>query len=442
MADPNPIHHISPFHTVKPLTSVLVKPAGADCNLACEYCFYLKKSALYPETPRHRMSEAVLEELVRQVMQDGAEALSFGWQGGEPTLLGLDFFRQAVEFQKRYGRSGQSVGNGLQTNGLLLDESWAGLFTEHNFLIGLSLDGPPEIHDTYRRSRGGEPTGEKVVQTARMLLRNQVEVNALCVVNDLSVRHPDEIYDFFKSLGLRYMQFIPCVETDSQNPASPTPYSVPAGAYGEMLCRLFDRWLKDFKNGVPTTSIRWFDSLFYTYVGMIAPECTLMPECGCYVVVEHNGDVYACDFFVEPEWKLGNLMEGSLLEMLNSPREREFGAMKGRLPEGCPECPWLRHCWGGCTKDRLHNPLAQGVNPLCEAFKIFFDHANPRLEQLAAQWIRKEREHQVQEQRRAVMQRTQSTGMQRPGSSNRPASSRNAACPCGSGRKFKHCCGK
>ena len=420
------------FPTFKPLTSVLVKPTGADCNLRCKYCFYLEKSQLYPDSSKHRMNAQVLEEMIRQVVQSGMNEVNFGWQGGEPTLMGLDFFKQAVEFQKKHGNPGQSVGNSLQTNGTLLDNEWAEFLREYNWLIGLSIDGPQFIHDHYRHSIGGEPTWARVTANIRMLLANKVETNALCLVNDLSARHPGEVYDFLKSIGLKWMQFIPCVETDPANPQVMAPYAVTPEAFGEFQCAIFDKWIKDFENGVPTVYVRWFESLFHTYVGFPPPECTLLDECGCYVVVEHNGDVYCCDFFVEPECKLGNVLEGDLLEMLNSPRQKAFGMAKATLPPVCQACPWLEHCRGGCLKERLHVPCADGVNYLCRAYKIFFEHADARFQAIAKKWMDKNQ--------------PPSPAYEQPRPERQPsrvsAPSRNAPCPCGSGKKFKQCCGK
>ncbi|MFP4581650.1 MAG: anaerobic sulfatase maturase [Candidatus Sumerlaeia bacterium] len=375
---------------IKPLNSVLVKPAGADCNLGCGYCFYLKKTELYPDKKQRRMSLEVLEELIRQSMENSGSQISFGWQGGEPTLMGVDFYRKVVEFQQKYGRSGQSVGNGIQTNGILINHEWADLFLEFNFLVGLSLDGPRHIHDKYRVNRGGLPTWEKVTKNAKLMISRGVPVNALTVINDYSWQYPEEIYDFHRSLGLTYMQFIPCVETDPDDPTHEAPFSVKPEQYGEFLCRVFDRWCKDIKNGRARTSVRFFDSLLHTYLGMPAPECTLLPECGVYVIVEHNGDVYSCDFFVEPDWKLGNIMENDILEMLNSPRQREFGMMKRDLPPECTTCKFLRNCFGGCTKDRLRNPMTHKSNHFCKAYLRFFEHADERLRQLADQIARQQ----------------------------------------------------
>ena len=412
----------------KQLYSILIKPAGPDCNMACTYCFYLEKESMFRETDVHRMKEEVLEEMIRQVMSQAGEHVSFGWQGGEPTLMGLPFFKKVVEFQKRYG-SGQTVGNGLQTNGLLLDEKWANFLKENRFLVGLSLDGPKHIHDHYRKTKGGGGTWERVMKSAKLLLNEGAAVNAVSLVSDYSVRFPEEIYNFHKNCGLTFMQFIPCVETDPKDPAKIAPFSVSHIEYGKFLCTLFDLWKADFDEEKPTTSVRFFESVFSTYVGLESPECTLLEECGIYVVVEHNGDVYACDFFVEPDWKLGSIKDGKLIDMLNSDKQMEFGRMKAELPALCESCKWLIHCRGGCTKDRIRDPRDKKLNHFCESYKMFFEHADTSLRKLAESW-KEEQAHLVR--RDSVLAAIQQEGVK---------VGRNDQCPCGSKKKFKICCG-
>ena len=373
--------------TYKPLTSVLIKPAGPDCNLNCSYCFYLAKAALFPDEKTHRMREEILKETVKQVMRQGESNVSFGWQGGEPTLMGRGFFQRAVQYQVRFGRQGQVVGNGLQTNGILIEEGWAAFLRDANFLVGLSIDGPQHVHDHYRHSKGQQPTWERVVRARDMLLNAGVQVNALTVVTAYSVQFAREIYDFHKKNDLIHMQFIPCIEPDPINPAAVAPYSVTAEAYGNFLCELFDLWLSVFRYGLPKTSTRWFDSLFCAYVDMQPPECTLTETCGDYVEVEHNGDVFSCDFFVDPSWRLGNVLENSLSEMLNSPRQREFGAIKANLPVECQTCQWQQHCRGGCPKERQVTGQAS-LSYLCQAYKAFFAFADGRMRKIADQWRR------------------------------------------------------
>ncbi|MBN2356287.1 anaerobic sulfatase maturase [candidate division KSB1 bacterium] len=369
---------------MKPLNSLLIKPAGPDCNLNCIYCFYLQKAALFPTSAPRRMSREVLRETMLQTMQSGESQVNFGWQGGEPTLMGLPFFETAVQFQARYGKAGHTVGNGLQTNGLLIDASWAAFLRESQFLVGLSLDGPAHIHDRYRRFRSGKHSWEHTVRARDILLEAGVAVNALIVVNDYSVRFAREIYQFHKKNGLTYMQFIPCVEPGAEDATIPAPFSVPADAYGQFLCELFDLWRGDFRYGRPRTSIRWFDSLFYTYVGLPAPECTLVPECGQYLVVEHNGDVFSCDFYVDPQWRLGNVLKDNLTELLNDDLQTKFGKNKAVLPDECTTCPYLHHCYGGCPRERRFHP--EGLNYFCSAWKQFFTYADPFFRQLAEEW--------------------------------------------------------
>jgi len=413
----------------KKLESVLIKPAGPDCNMACSYCFYLEKSALFPESKTHRMSDEVLEETVRQVMTQGQKQVSFSWQGGEPTLMGLYFYEKAVGLQQKYGR-GHLVGNGLQTNGLLIDEQWAKFLRRYSFLVGLSLDGPGHIHDRYRLLRNGKGSWSRVVDKAKLLLDSGVEVNALVVLNDHSVLFPEEIYEFHKSLGLNYMQFIPCVELDPSDPDQVASFSVPPEKYGEFLNKVFDLWLADFKDEMPTTSVRFFDSVLFSYAGLIPPECTLLEECGVYLVIEHNGDVYSCDFFVEPGWKLGNVMEDSLAALLNSERQAEFGRMKAVLPPECQECQWLGCCRAGCTKERLHNPRDRTLNYLCPSYKMFFQHADKRLSQMADEWKRQQ-----------MLAGTPRIMNLEPKVQTPQKIGRNDPCPCGSGKKYKKCCG-
>lgn len=368
--------------SLNPLDSILIKPAGPDCNMACTYCFYYEKASLFSETKVHRMSDDILDNLIKQLMSQSGSQISFGWQGGEPTLMGLPFFEKVVDKQLRYGR-GQTVGNGLQTNGILLDSNWAKFLSRYKFLVGLSLDGPEHIHNRYRLMQNKKGSWEKVADKAKLLFDHGVEVNALIVVNDYSAQFPDEIYEFHKAHGLNYMQFIPCVETDPKKPTRAAPFSVPPRKYGSFLCRLFDLWLGDFVDDVPTTFIRFFDSVLYSYAGMQPPECTLLKRCGVYVVVEHNGDVYSCDFFVEPKWKLGNIGDDYLINLLNSPKQVSFGQIKSRIPKPCKKCKWLKYCRGGCIKDRIRDPNDKGVNHFCSSFKMFFEHADPHLKRLA-----------------------------------------------------------
>lgn len=367
-----------------PLTSLLLKPAGPDCNLNCGYCFYLEKAALFPR-PRHRMTEKILTETLRQALTQCQDGLSLSWQGGEPSLMGLAFYQKAVDLQERFGK-GKRVGNAFQTNGVLMDGKWGDFFKKYKFLVGLSLDGPEQIHDHYRKTSKGAGSWETVAANAGRLLAQGVQVNAMTCLSDYSVRYPEEIYNFHKEMGLAYMQFIPILERGRAGESALAPFSITARQYGDFLCRIFDLWRADFKDGRPTTSVRLFESTFFRLLGQPNPQCTFRESCGQYLVVEHNGDVFPCDFFVEPRWKLGNVMEGNLTRMLNSERMAAFRELKSQLPEKCLSCQFRPFCHGGCTKDRAFDTGAARPNYFCEAYSQLFGHALPVLKALAARW--------------------------------------------------------
>lgn len=372
----------------KPYNFALVKPTGPDCNIACTYCFYYEKQEMMG-SGIHRMSEGILESLIKKSLENSGRIFNFGWQGGEPTLMGLDFFSKVIELQEKYGR-GQMVTNSIQTNGLLLDEKWAHFLKEYNFLVGLSIDGKEHVHDHYRLTAGGQGTHRKVEDTAKLLLGAGVEVNALSTVNDYSVNFPEESYEYLKSLGFTFLQFIPIVETNPKNRREVAPYSVSGKAYGEFLCKLFDLWEADFSDGIAATSVRLFDTFSHIYLGHAAPECPNRKTCGDYLVVEHDGAVYSCDFFVEDAWKLGNIVEDDPVSMLNSRRQELFGTMKSQLAPKCRTCEWLPFCWGGCTKDRIRDPRDKRFNHFCEAYKIFFPYANDRFRTIMENFLKRQ----------------------------------------------------
>lgn len=374
--------------TRKPLTYVLVKPSGPDCNLACSYCFYSRNEAYFPAGGKHRMDRYTLEELIRQSLNRPGGHMAFGWQGGEPTLMGLAFYEEAVELEKKYG-GGMHVSNSIQTNGLLIDDRWIDFFRRHSFLVGLSLDGPAHIHDHYRIHRDGTGTHGKVERVALDMLEAQVTVNALSVITEYSSSHAAENYRYLKDLGFTYMQFIPCMEMDPAGSGSVAEFSVASRSYGKFLCELFDAWADDFTDGCPAVSVRQFDTFAAVYLGQPAPECTARSVCGDYVVVEHTGDVYSCDFFVEDAWHLGSLHGASTLEeMLNSKRQILFGKRKSLIDDRCRRCSWLAFCRGGCPKDRLRNPATRRFNPFCESYKIFFEYADKRFGNLMREFSR------------------------------------------------------
>ncbi len=401
----------------KPLNSLLVKPAGPDCNLSCEYCFYTPKLAMFG--PGTRMSIDTLEALIRQGVKQSSGAISFGWQGGEPTLMGLEFFQKAAMFQHMYGKGGK-ITNGIQTNGILIDEAWARWLAAEGWLTGLSIDGPPHVHDRYRTSRTGQGTYSRVRDSACRLLDAGTPVNALSVISDYAAEHAEDIYEHHKDRGLYHMQFIPLLEPDPTDLQTPAAFSVSPEKLGEFWKKMFDLWWGDFRQGVPTTSIRLFEDLFYAWVGKRPPDCSLLEECGVYVIVEHNGDVYSCDFFVEPDWKLGSIRQEKIKELLNSERQKEFGKRKARLPEECRTCEWLYYCRGGCPRERGYG--GDKKNYFCDAIKELFRHAHSRMEALAQTW---------KSQQGAL---DEGLKKKNPG--------RNDPCPCGSGMKYKKCCGR
>lgn len=363
--------------------TLLIKPSGSDCNVDCQYCFYKCRA---PEIGqgRQRMSDEVLEKLVTDYMALRFPLAGFAWQGGEPTLMGLDFYKRAVELQKRYGVSGQEVGNSLQTNALLLDnDEWCRFLAESKFLVGVSIDGPKELHDHYRPDLGGHGTWDRVMAAIERMKAFDVEYNTLTLVNDLTAQHADEIFDFLIDLGVRYIQFIPCVEVDPQT-GEIAEFSVTPEQYGDFLCRIFDRWLEF---GPEKLSVRDFDSLLNYCGGGRHTICTFDRQCSQYIVIEHTGDVFPCDFFVEPKWRLGNIFETPIEKLAASAKKREFARKKQNLAGKCVVCRHLAVCRGGCMKDRA--PFDKDnygrESYFCEGYRRFFDYALPRFMQVAAQ---------------------------------------------------------
>jgi len=359
------------------ISSVLVKPVSSDCNLACEYCFYSSKAQeLYPETLVHRMSSKVLRELIAQLMALSLDQASFCWQGGEPTLAGLNFYKEAMKYQSLFSAPGQIIQNSLQTNGTLIDKNWASFLAQYDFLVGVSLDGPPDLHDYYRKDRSGNPSYERVMKGIEWLRRFNVEFNILVLLNRRNIKNPRELYHFFTDQGFRYLQFIPCVERDPET-GKITDYSITPEQYGRFLCEVFDEWIAP---GIPEVYIRDFDDILVSYVTGESPSCVFSRECGKYVVVEFNGDVYACDFFVEPRWFLGNLMEQPLEEIIKSERFIEFRKMKSKLALNCRDCRWLQYCNAGCLKHWIQ--LGLNHNYFCSAYKMFFEHSHQKFLEL------------------------------------------------------------
>jgi len=365
---------------MQPFT-LLIKPSGSDCNIDCRYCFYKGRDAAFGQG-RQRMSDAVLEKMIREYMQVGLPVAGFAWQGGEPTLMGVDFFRRAVELQKRYGTPGQQVSNTMQTNATLLDETWCRFLHENKFLLGISIDGPREFHDAYRVDHAGSGTFERVFQGIQNCKRYGVEFSTLILLNNLNVEHPDRLFEFLVENDLMYVQFIPCVEVDAAT-GEPAEFSITPKQYGDFLCRLFDLW---YRYGPDQMNIRDFDSLVTYYVLGHHTICTYSKQCAGFVVVEHSGDAFCCEFFVEPQWRLGNILETPLARLATSGTKKAFAREKERIGNQCLICRHLAVCRGGCMKDRarLHPGQSGQASYFCDSYRQFFDHALGRLMQIAA----------------------------------------------------------
>lgn len=378
---------------------LMAKPAGPGCNLACKYCYYLEKNGLFPEKGAKNMSDATLEHYIRNYME--AQTLpdvQFTWHGGEAMLRNLDFFRRAVQLQQRYAH-GRHVENCIQTNGTLLTDEWCRFLRDNNWLVGLSIDGPQEFHDEYRRTRDGRPTFHKVMRGIRMLNRYGVEWNAMAVVNDYNSDFPEEFYSFFKEIDCRYIQFTPVVERTSpegrllsggQEGGELAPFSVTPEQWGEFLCRVFDMWVKE---DVAKVYIQLFDATLANYMGVEPGVCTMAAECGHAAVMEHNGDVYSCDHFVFPEYLLGNIHRLTTAEMMYSERQRSFGRAKSdSLPGQCKQCKYLRVCHGECPRNRFMTDIngQPDLNYLCEGYRRFFSHSEPYFRFMAEE-LRNER---------------------------------------------------
>lgn len=421
-----------------PAFHVMVKPRGAICNLACEYCFFLSKEALYPDSD-FRMSDDVLENYTRQYIEaQRVPEVTFAWQGGEPTLMGLDFFKRAVALQQQYKKPGMTIHNAFQTNGVLLDDEWGAFFKENGFLVGLSLDGPRALHDAYRVDKGGQPTFDRVMRGLGYLKRHRVEYNILTCVHAANAGHPVEVYRFLRDeVKTQFIQFIPIVERDNptgfQEGMTVTDRSVTGAQYGQFLIGVFDEWVR---RDVGRVFVQIFDVALAAWTGAPPGLCVFEPTCGHAMAMEHNGDLYACDHFVEPRYYLGNIQEKQLIELAGSQQQRQFGqAKRDTLPDYCRKCHVRFVCNGGCPKNRiLTTPDGQGgLNYLCEGYKAFFHHIDRPMRFMANE-LRHRRPPanvMIHLAREAAQQARDFASV-----------GRNDPCPCGSGRKFKHCCGR
>jgi len=406
--------------------SLLIKPASADCNLNCTYCFYLEKCELYRESAKHRMSDGVLERVIESYLKTDQSVYSFGWQGGEPTLMGLPFFEKVVALQMKHGKKGASVANGLQTNATLINPEFANHLAQYNFLLGCSLDGPAKLHDTYRTNLIGNPTHSNVIQGIEYLKSAGVSYNILVLVSRANVKHAEALYQYLVSEGHYYHQYIPCVEFDKAG--NPLPFSITGEEWGQFLCEIFDVW---YQKDTRLVSIRHFDALLSKILDGVDNICTLGRNCCQYFVVEYNGDIYPCDFFVDPQLKLGNIMTTNWLELINSNVYREFGSRKRVWNQSCDQCDSLDLCSGDCLKHRMYaGNTAENLSYLCAGWKQFINHSRSRLN-LLAKTIEDERNRDLD---------PPETDQNRKIHGKRVG--RNQLCPCGSGLKYKKCCGK
>ncbi|MDW8122458.1 MAG: anaerobic sulfatase maturase [Armatimonadota bacterium] len=405
----------------------MLKPRGPICNLDCQYCFYLKKEHLYPAGTSFVMSDQVLETFTRQYIdaQAGPEII-FSWQGGEPTLMGLEFFRKAVGYQQQFRQPGKVIKNTLQTNGWLLDDEWCQFLKEHQFLVGLSMDGPKDLHDAYRVDKAGKPTFDRVYYALKLLQKHQVNYNILCVVNRINGDHPLRVYRFFKEEGVQFIQFIPAVE--KKPGGGVTDWTVRPDQWSNFLCRIFDEWVR---HDVGHIFVQHFDVALEAWLGMEPSLCVHAKTCGNCLAMEHDGDLFSCDHYVFPQFYLGNIMDTDLIDLVSSPFQRKFGSDKqDTLPRYCRECPVLFACNGGCPKDRfIKTPDGEDrLNYLCAGYKKFFLHIHPYMIRMVALLRSGQPVALIKE-----LLKNESQG-QRTVRGNDP-------CPCGSGRKFKKCCG-
>ena len=450
-----------------PAFHLLAKPTGAVCNLDCSYCFFLSKEMLYPGS-RFRMADDLLELYIKQLLEaHQTPEVMVAWQGGEPTLMGLDFFRRSVELVEKYRKPEQRVQHTIQTNGTQIDDAWAAFFKQHGFLVGISVDGPRAIHDAYRVNKGGSGTFDQVMLGLDALKRHNVDFNILCTLHAANADHPVEVYRFFRDdLGAQFIQFIPIIERVEPEqieaalatgatlqagqpvPIAPAPWSswhdrplytqsgtmvtdrsIRPEQYGHFLNAVFDEWVR---RDVGTVYVQLFDVTLGAYVGQYS-LCIHSPTCGLALALEHNGDLYSCDHFVEPDYLLGNIREQHMIELVASPQQVRFGQDKmDTLPGYCRTCDVRFACHGGCPKDRfISTPDGEpGLNYLCAGYKLFFHHVDAPMRTMADLL----RQGRYADEIMAMQAQQDAAAFANAG--------RNAPCPCGSGRKFKHCHGR
>jgi uncharacterized protein len=433
------------------IAHIMAKPVGAVCNLDCEYCYFIDRMDTYASARTARMSDEILERFVRsniaQYARSPGPEIWFAWQGGEPSLYGLPGFRRIVALQQKYCPPGKTICNAFQTNATTINADWARFLAEHDFLVGVSIDGPPHLHDRYRPDRGGHPTYDRVITGLRHLQAAGVRVNALTALNNENVRHPTDVNRHIKSLGIEHIQFIPVVERQLETgdiarvPELDQPragdrmttWSVDPNEYGRFLCTVFDEWSC---NDIGRVFVQGFEEHLTSWAGGRASLCIFSQNCGLGLALDHNGDVYSCDHYVYPEFQLGNVRDTDFTEFVAGPDQIHFGQQKSKaLPAACRACDYRFACHGGCPKHRLV-PASDGDHPenyLCPGYKAFFRHADPVF-RILAQAVRARRpldDITAQLRGRAVAIKQQQGKI-----------GRNDPCPCRSGRKFKQCCGQ
>jgi uncharacterized protein len=422
--------------------NIMAKPVSGRCNLACTYCYYTcKPKDLYPDVApgAMMMTDEILESFTRQYLEAQPIQCDFNWQGGEPMLAGLEFYRKALDYQKRYRQPNQRVGNAFQTNATLITDEWCEFFAANDVLVGVSLDGPAQWHDYFRRDHAGNGTFHKVQAGLDLLTKHQVEYNVLVTLNRINAPHAGDIYRYFVNRGIRYVQFIPILERDENGRV--TEFSCTPEQFGQFNLDVYNLWAS---RDIGKVSERFIDSVLHAIIFNKAALCCYAQECANAHVLEFNGDLYACDHFVYEEWKIGNIMETPLVELRQDPRLAEFGALKTDLPAVCRECEYLQYCNSGCPKH--HVPIGtdpERVNYFCEGYKRFFAEALEPLTGIA-QYLR---HGKIPPKSDPIPQAAPApaeippppTPQARPG---RPRPKRNDPCPCNSGRKFKHCCGR
>ena len=423
---------------------ILAKPIGPICNLDCKYCFYLEKEKLYQDEKSWKMDPELLERYIQSYIEaQDTPRIDFAWQGGEPTLLGIDFFKQVLAFQEKHCPPNKRIYNALQTNGTNLNDEWGQFLSDNGFLVGLSIDGPAHLHNKYRVDKGGNDTHERVVRGAEILNKYNVEYNALCVVNRYNAKEPLRVYHFLKTLGTQFFQFIPIVECAAEQEelldlSSPpqirehespvTGWSVHSEDYGDFLNAIFDEWVR---NDIGQYYVQIFDIQLELHMGQPSSLCIFKEQCGEALAVEHNGDLYACDHYVYPEYHLGNLKDNNLSDMVNCDAQRAFGKAKQEtLPKQCRDCQYLNLCNGECPKNRFLKSIdgEDGLNYLCKGFQRFFKHTTPYFKRMCDLLYQRRAPAELMLQLSHELQQFDPKRV-------KP----NDPCPCGSGKKFKVC---